>query len=144
MNNLHELIKFYSVTLSVANAEKSAEWYTEKLGVREVKRKTYEEFKTKLIFLELNNFHIELIGDGNAKEGPNREDPPAHTAFYGISQFAFETEDLAAVKAELEKKNVSIIFEFENAELSVKFFFIRDLDGNLVQFLQSLNPRRND
>jgi catechol 2,3-dioxygenase-like lactoylglutathione lyase family enzyme len=126
----------HAVTLSVPDLEAAARWYKEKLGFREVQRKSYPEFKTSLVFLELRGFRVELIEDGNAKAAAPRPNPPGHTAWHGIAQFSFRTTDLAAVKAALLKNGVQIVWEFENAELAVKFLFIRDLNGNLIQFLQ--------
>ncbi len=128
----------HSVTLSVRDIDVSSRWYAEKLGFREVQRKEYQEFNTSLVFLELNGYRVELIRDGNAKSGSRRLDPPAHTASFGISQFAFRTEDLAAVKENLIRRNIPIVWEFENKELRARFIFIRDPDGNLIQYLQSI------
>jgi catechol 2,3-dioxygenase-like lactoylglutathione lyase family enzyme len=128
----------YAVTMSVQDIDASARWYVEKLGFREVQRKNYPEFKTSLVFLELNGYRVELIQDGNATSGATRPDPPAHTATYGISQFAFRTTDLSQVRAELVQRSVPIVWEFENSDLGARFLFIRDVNGNLIQFLQSL------
>lgn len=128
----------HSVTLSVSDVERSASWYREKLGFEEVQRKNYEEFDTELVFLEKNGYRVELIQDGNATDGSPRPDPPGHTATFRISQFAFRTQDLEGVKAELGGRQVPITWEFENADLGAKFLFIRDPDKNLIQFLQLL------
>lgn len=136
MENKLESFKPYSVTLSVNDIEKSANWYVEKLGFKIVQRKSYPEFNTSLIFTEKNGFRVELIKDGKAASGVKRSDPPAHTSIHGISQFAFETDDIPTLKQELAERDVAITWEFENAELGVKFLFIRDPEGNLIQFLQ--------
>jgi methylmalonyl-CoA/ethylmalonyl-CoA epimerase len=138
MENKLESFKPYSVTLSVADIEKTANWYVEKLGFKIVQRKSYPEFNTSLIFTEKNGFRVELIKDENAVAGAKRPDPPAHSSIHGVSQFAFETDDVLALKQELTAREVSIAWEFENAELGVKFLFIRDPEGNLIQFLQRL------
>jgi hypothetical protein len=82
--------------------------------------------------------NVELIQDGNAKPIPPRPDPPAHTSTYGITQFQFRTTDLSGVKKELIAKQIPIVWEFENQELGVKFLVIRDLNANLIFFLQPL------
>ncbi|HLM61133.1 MAG TPA: VOC family protein, partial [Pyrinomonadaceae bacterium] len=138
MENKLESFKPYSITLSVADIEKTAKWYVEKLGFKIVQRKSYPEFNTSLIFTEKNGFRIELIKDGNATSGTKRADPPAHTSIHSISQFAFETDDVLSLKQELLERDVPIAWEFENAELGVRFLFVRDPEGNLIQFLQRL------
>ncbi len=128
----------YAVTLSVADVDTLTAWYVDKLGFTVAQRKQYPEFNTSLVFLEKNSFRVELIKDGNAVRGVQRADPPAHTAFHGVSQFAFQTTDLRALKQELLDRNVPITWEFANDELGVSFLFIRDPEGNLIQFLQRL------
>jgi hypothetical protein len=88
--------------------------------------------------MELNGFHVELIQDGNAEPVAPRPDPPAHTSTHGISQFQFRTTDLVAVKQELMARDIPIVWEFENQELGAKFLVIRDLNANLIFFLQPL------
>jgi catechol 2,3-dioxygenase-like lactoylglutathione lyase family enzyme len=140
MNNPSALSQVlpHAVTMSVPDIEAGIKWYTEKLGFKVVKRKSYPEFQTALVFMELNGYNVELIQDGNAKPTVLRPDPPAHTSTYGITQFQFRTKDLAAVKKELIAKQIPIVWEFENQELGAKFLVIRDLNGNLIFFLQPL------
>jgi hypothetical protein len=88
--------------------------------------------------MEKNGFRVELIKDGNAVSGVRRPDPPMHTTTHGVSQFAFESDDVAELKQELIESGVLITWEFENDELGVKFIFIRDPEDNLIQFLQRL------
>ncbi len=138
MDNKLSSFKPYSVTLSVADIQASANWYVEKLGFKVMQHKSYPEFNTTLIFTEKNDFCVELIKDGSAVSGVQRSDPPAHTSIHGVSQFAFETDDVITLKQELIERGVPIIWEFENKELGGRFIFIRDLEGNLIQFLQWL------
>jgi catechol 2,3-dioxygenase-like lactoylglutathione lyase family enzyme len=140
MNNSSALsqVRPHAVTMSVPDIEAGIKWYTEKLGFKVMKRKSYPEFKTSLVFMELNGYNVELIQDGNAKPTPPRPDPPAHTSTYGITQFQFRTTDLSAVKKELISKQIPIVWEFENQELGAKFLVIRDLNANLIFFLQPL------
>lgn len=128
----------HSVTLSVADLEGTAAWYRDRLGFREVQRKTYPEFGTSLVFLEKAGYRVELIRDGAARHGTRRPDPPGHTGTFGVSQFAFRTANLAGVRRILGERGVAITWEFENAELGVRFLFVRDPEGNLIQFLQPL------
>ncbi len=128
----------YAVTMSVPNIEVAAQWYDEILGFKVESTKSYPEYKTRLAFLRRENFRIELIEDANAKPGPMRADAPAHTAVHGVSQFMFETQDIAQVKTQLKIKQVPMHFEFENAELGIKIVFIRDPNANLITFVQRL------
>jgi catechol 2,3-dioxygenase-like lactoylglutathione lyase family enzyme len=131
-------VKPYSVTFSVSDLARTSAWYIDKLGFKEVQHKSYPEFKTELRFLELNGYRVELIKDGNAKPGIIRPTPPAQTAFLGPSQFCFYTTDVEAIKQELKQRDVPIAWEFSNDDLNAHFIFIRDPEGNFIQFLQRL------
>lgn len=132
-------LKPYSVTLSVSDIEKVAQWYEQVLGFERVSAKDYPQFKTSLIFLANQGFRVELIADGNATTGIKRADPPAHTATTGVSQFAFEVADIDAAHAFLAAKKVTFAWELQRyPDLGVAFFFVRDPEGNLVQFIQKL------
>jgi catechol 2,3-dioxygenase-like lactoylglutathione lyase family enzyme len=133
------MVRPNAVTISVPELDLAVRWYSEKLGFREVQRKSYPEFKTSLAFLELNGYQVELIEDGSSQVGARRADPPAHTAVQGISQFSFLTTNLDGVRGELLRRNIPVVWEFENAELGVKFLFIRDLNSNLIQYIQRLS-----
>ena len=126
------------MTLSVRDIEQSTAWYASKLRFHEVGRKEYLEFHTRLRFLELNGWRVELIEDKGARAVERRPDPPQHTALLGASQFCLETDDLEAVKRSLATAGVPITWEFQNVDLRVHFVFIRDPDGNLIQYLQRL------
>ena len=133
-------IRPYSITFSVANIKPTTDWYVQKLGFRKIQEKSYPNFKTSIVFLEQNGFRIELIYDENAQQDVVvRPTPPAHTSVLGPSQCCFLTERLDALKRELEEKEVAIEWEFENKELGVTFLFVRDPEGNLIQFLQPLS-----
>ena len=132
-------LKPYSITLSVSNIEVVAQWYERVLGFERVSVKSYPQFKTSLIFLARNGFRVELIADGNVTKGATRADPPAHTATTGVSQFAFEVADINAAHAHLASKKVTFAWELQRyPDLGVAFFFVRDPEGNLVQFIQRM------
>ena len=132
-------VKPYSITFSVENIKTMKAWYVNTLGFKVVQEKNYPKFNTSLVFLELNGYRVELIKDANAKKREiTRASPPAHTSIWGQSQFCFLSSNVDAVKAELVSKGVNIEWEFANKELGVKFIFIRDIEGNLIQYLERI------
>lgn len=135
----------YSITFSVRNIEEMTNWYTDILDFKKVKEKKYPEFNTYLIFLELNGYRVELIKDYDAVARiKNPKAPDKHTGEWGQSQFCFYTDNLDKLKEELVTKSISINWEFENKDLGVKFFFIKDPEGNMIQFLQEINSTDNN
>ncbi|HAA31439.1 MAG TPA: hypothetical protein DCE56_31670, partial [Cyanobacteria bacterium UBA8553] len=77
--NALSTVQPYAVTISVPNLDEAANWYSERLGFREVQRKDYPELQTSLAFLELNGYRIELIENDNAQPNVARPAPPRHT-----------------------------------------------------------------
>jgi lactoylglutathione lyase len=130
----------YSVTLSVADTETMSRWYAEVLGFEVVDRKDYPEFDTSLVFVEREGFRLEFIRDGKSEPVEMRPDPPAHTRMRGVSQIAFEVDDITATHAALRDKGVTFAWELQRYDdLGVAFFFVRDPEGNLVQFIERLD-----
>ena len=132
-------LKPYSVTLSVANLEKSEEWYKSKLGFRQVADKKFDAAHIRLAFMEKDDYRVELIEDGQSHPALKRLDPPLHTLMQGMSQFAFLVKDLDATHKALENEGVTFAWEPQiAADLGLKFFFARDNSDNLIQFVQKL------
>lgn len=130
----------YSVTLSVKNIDVVKQWYESVLDFETLSAKEYPEFGTRLVFLRNGQSRIELIEDTNAKPGIERPDPPAHTAYLGLSQFAVEVPDIDIALEKVTGKGAKIIWELQRyPDLGVAFFFLRDPEGNLVQFIQRIN-----
>jgi len=72
------------------------------LGFQKVAEKDYPEFKTSLVFLELNGYRVKLIKDGNAKSGQVVRDVP----------LCLLTTNLDGIKTELQNNGVSIKIYF--------------------------------
>lgn len=132
-------MKPYSVTLSVGDIDGMSRWYQNTLEFRPISAKDYPEFKTRLIFLERDGFRIELIEDARSKAGPERPDPPRHTAMRGVSQFAFEVDSIEATKQQLDQRGAEFAWDLQHyPDLGVAFLFVRDPEGNLIQFIERL------
>jgi len=133
-------LKPYSVVLSVKHLDETAKWYQTKLGFQPITAKSYPEYGVRLTFLKCNDCRIELIEDANSTPATTRLDPPQHTLMRGVCQFAFEVSDLESMHEQLSKQNVTFAWEPQTyTDLGVKFFFVRDNEGNLIQFIQRLD-----
>lgn len=66
--------------------------------------------------------------------------PPAHTAVRGVSQFAFQVADIDEAYRALRDRGASFAWELQRyPDLKVAFLFVRDPEGNLIQFVQRLD-----
>lgn len=133
-------VKPHSVTISVADMNQMVDWYEKKLGFEVVERKAMSDARITIVTLEKNRFFIELIKDGNATFGiQSRETPPRHTGAWGTTHLTFYTDDLRGIEEELAERDVKLEYKFLNEELRAKYIFVRDPEGNMIEFLQHLN-----
>ena len=136
-----DTMKFFHVALAVADGERAARWYEEKLGFKRLSAKDYPDYGTRIFFLEKAEFHLELIEDRNlSKDAPRRADPPKHTRLPGPSQFSFTVSDVDAVAGELKARGVDVPWgPISYPDLGLSFLFARDVEGNFIQFIQLHN-----
>ncbi len=130
-------VRNLSVSIAVRNLDETAAWYRDNLGFEMVQHREFPEYKTRIAFLEVNNCRIELIEDQRWQPA-RRPDPPYHTGIQGVSQIAFRVEDMNAVIEQVKQRPITVAWELITVnDLGMKEFFIRDNEGNLLQFIQT-------
>lgn len=90
--------------------------------------------------METNGVIIELIED--KKWQPiNRPNPPQHTTVQGVSQITFKVDDIQAVIEKVKNRPIDIAWDLIIVkDIGFKEFFIRDNEGNIIQFLETFIP----
>ncbi len=123
--------KVHHIAIIASDYQKSKHFYTEILGlqiVREVYREARDSYKLDLAIGE--NYVIELFSFPNPPARPSR--PEA----CGLRHLAFEVEDVAAAKQNLEAKGIEVeeirIDEFTGK----KFTFFADPDDLPIEFYE--------
>ncbi|GAB2611874.1 VOC family protein [Emticicia sediminis] len=123
--------KVHHIAIIASDYQKSKHFYTEILGlqiVREVYRETRDSYKLDLAIGK--NYVIELFSFPNPPARPSR--PEA----CGLRHIAFEVEDVAAAKQNLESKGIEVedirIDEFTGK----KFTFFADPDDLPIEFYE--------
>jgi len=123
--------KVHHIAIIASDYQKSKHFYTEILGlqiVREVYREARDSYKLDLAIGE--NYVIELFSFPNPPARPSR--PEA----CGLRHLAFEVEDVAAAKQNLEAKGIKVedirIDEFTGK----KFTFFADPDDLPIEFYE--------
>ena len=130
-------VKNLGVSLAVKDLEATSKWYQEHLGFNEALRRDFPDYGTRIVFLENNGVRIELIEDEkwNSIDRPN---PPQHTTIQGISQITFRVDDLQEVVERVKSQPIEIAWDLiEVEDIGFKEFFIRDNEGNIVQFVET-------
>lgn len=123
--------KVHHIAIIASDYQKSKHFYTEVLGlqiVREVYREARDSYKLDLAIGE--NYVIELFSFPNPPARPSR--PEA----CGLRHLAFEVEDVAAAKQNLEANGIEVedirIDEFTGK----RFTFFADPDDLPIEFYE--------
>jgi catechol 2,3-dioxygenase-like lactoylglutathione lyase family enzyme len=127
-------VRDHSVTLSVKDIDAVVDWYAENFGFAVDRRADFPDYGTIVIMIRAGDVRIELLHDA-AFEPFVRPDPPGHSARQGVTQIQFFTDDLAAfVERVKARPDITIAWDMiDITVLRLKHFFIRDIEGNLVQ-----------
>ena len=123
--------KVHHIAIIASNYQKSKHFYTQVLDlqiVREVYREARDSYKLDLAIGE--NYVIELFSFPNPPARPSRPES------CGLRHLAFEVEDVAAAKQNLEEKGIAVeairIDEFTGK----KFTFFADPDDLPIEFYE--------
>lgn len=130
------------VSLAVKDLESTIHWYQQYLGFQEILRRDFPEYGTRIVFLEANGVVIELIED-QKWQAVDRPNPPQHTTVQGVSQIRFKVHNIEEVVARVKSHpDIQIAWDLIVVEdIGFKEFFIRDNEGNILQFAETFQPK---
>jgi catechol 2,3-dioxygenase-like lactoylglutathione lyase family enzyme len=130
------------VSLAVKDLESTIHWYQQYLGFQETLRRDFPEYGTRIVFLEANGVVIELIED-QKWQAVDRPNPPQHTTVQGVSQIRFKVHNIEEVVARVKSHpDIQIAWDLIVVEdIGFKEFFIRDNEGNILQFAETFQPK---
>ena len=130
------------VSLAVKDLEATARWYRDNLGFQETLRREFPEYGTRIMFLEVNGVVIELIED-QKWQAIDRPNPPQHTTIQGVSQIRFKVHNIEQVVERVKSRpDIQIAWDLIVVEdIGFKEFFIRDNEGNILQFAETFQPK---
>ncbi|MBN7773491.1 VOC family protein [Clostridium aminobutyricum] len=120
-------MKFCWSTLRVKNLEESIAFYTEIIGL-EVARRFNGGPSKEIVFLGDSETKIELVCDGESRDTNVGKD---------IS-WGFETESLDKALELVKEKGIPVVSGPIQPNPHVKFFFIKDPDGMLIQLVEHM------
>ncbi len=120
---------FFAVV--VADLDAAELWYKSKLGLHRVKRGRSPRVPAETAVLAGRNLYLELIHhDGKQLSRIDNEDPVPRLIKAGV---VVASPDFDSVAAQLEKHGVRATI-FEDKEMGVRSFLMKDNEGNLIQF----------
>ncbi len=126
---------FHHGGVSVPDIEAAIDWYGNVLGYAVEKRFFIAPAKAKTAMLRKGPLRIELFEPEDAAALPeDRRHPPRDLLTHGNKHVAYRIDSLDAFLAEMESKNVDIAFVVR--EIFGRGCFIRDIAGNLIEFVE--------
>lgn len=130
---------FHHGGISVPDLEAAIAWYGELLGFEEERRFAIPPAKAQVVMIRKGALRMELFEvEGAATLPEDRRMPIPDLCTHGNKHVAFRVEDFEGFLAEMEAKGADIAFVVR--ENFGKGCFIRDCAGNLIEFVEELNP----
>jgi catechol 2,3-dioxygenase-like lactoylglutathione lyase family enzyme len=119
--------------LSVRNIDSAVAWYTKHLGFEVKSRGGNAERRGALLVRPGSILELGEFSSATAR-GELRPGLESHEV-YGMFKLGFTTAKLDEWYAYVEARDVEIFFPIVTASDGNRTFGIRDLDGNIIQFL---------
>jgi len=136
-------VKPYAMGIVVSDIDQSTKWYEEVLELTLYKKMSFPEYDSlKINFLKGKYFQLELMEKKTSftiskfVPGYSLNDKP----LIGFSKMAFSVSDIEQFYKRLKAIHVPEVLGItEDKEFMSKYFIIRDLDGNVLQFIETRN-----
>ncbi len=129
---------FHHGGVSVPDIEAAIDWYGDVLGYAVERRFYIAPAKAKAAMLRKGPLRIELFEPEDAAALPeDRRHPPRDLLTHGNKHVAYRIDSLDAFLGEMETKSVDIAFVVR--ENFGRGCFIRDIAGNLIEFVEEPN-----
>lgn len=119
-------MKYLHTMVRVSNLDESIDFYCNKLGLKEVKRKDFPQGRFTLIFLSADG------SDENCLELTHNWDPEAYDEGRNFGHLAYEVDDIFACCQNLMDKGVTINRPPRDGRMA----FVRSPDNISIELLQ--------
>jgi catechol 2,3-dioxygenase-like lactoylglutathione lyase family enzyme len=130
---------FHHGGVSVPSLDEAIAWYGRVLGFEIEKRFWIEAARSHTAMLRKGSLRFELFEvEGAAPLPEERRHPPSDLRTHGNKHVAFRVSDLEEFLAEMEAKQADIALVVR--EDFGRGCFLRDCAGNLIEFVEELNP----
>jgi catechol 2,3-dioxygenase-like lactoylglutathione lyase family enzyme len=137
-------IKPYLNSITVSNLDSTIMWYHNNLGFNLTKKTEMPEYSLRIAFMELDNFHLELI---EFKEFVSYSEIKNYfkiisdrAKIQGFFKLGFLVDNLQKITERLKRNSVKFERNItQDKELGVKFILVDDNNGNAIQLFQFIN-----
>jgi catechol 2,3-dioxygenase-like lactoylglutathione lyase family enzyme len=123
--------------MSVANLDRSIDWYQKMLGFKLIEKTEFKAINAKAAFIEGLGFKLELLQINDGFKLPEMfADPPKHMLPIGNKAIVLYIDDLTGVTKMLEDQNAVFAFKMQKlTDDGLRTTLIRDIDGNFISIL---------
>lgn len=123
--------KMLHTCVRVQDLEKSVAFYREALGMEEVRRRDYPEFKFTLVYLALpgDDYELELTY--------NYDQETPYDLGNGYGHIAIGVDDLESTREKMEKKGYKVTDIKGLADKAATYFFLFDPDEYKIEIIQN-------
>ena len=130
-------MKIGHIALSVSNIDRSTGFYRKNFGFKCSKKYWLKSLGLKICIIKKDNVALELFEFKKHKPLPKyRKNLESDLVTLGTKHFAFAVEDIERTYKKLKKSSVRFMTDMRVFENSLKFFFIKDPDGILVEIME--------
>lgn len=131
------IVRPHHVGISVSDMDRSLQWYGKTMGFQKRSETYLEDSRMKIVYITNGEFEIELFEREGSDAVPAHDQDLGHSfSVQGYKHFAFEVGDVDQTWLQLLELGVEAVSEpATNQDLGVRYCFVRDPDGVLVEFL---------
>jgi catechol 2,3-dioxygenase-like lactoylglutathione lyase family enzyme len=133
-------LSLYDIAFTVANVEKSIDWYADVLNFKLVNKSTFDlpDGKATVAIMEGAGIRLELLHVPGGKKIEAMFAPvPLHLIPIGNKAIVFQVEDIKIASAELAAKGISFLWrERYLTDGGMLSSMIEDMDGNKINIFQ--------
>jgi catechol 2,3-dioxygenase-like lactoylglutathione lyase family enzyme len=117
--------------------ERSLEWYKTNLGFNTRATTYIQEAELKIAYITNGEFEIELFEKPHSTAVPSVDSDTSNPfSVQGYKHFSFVVDNVDVTWEDLKAKNLDLVLPpTTNDDLGVRYSFIRDPDGILLEFL---------
>jgi catechol 2,3-dioxygenase-like lactoylglutathione lyase family enzyme len=126
--------RFFGVAMSVANLDRTIDWYSNVFGFALLEKFDIPAIKAKGAFLQGDGFKFELLqSEARFRKDELFAEPPHHMELIGNKALVLSVDDLSKLTSELRLKKVKIVWADRVLnEQGLRNTLVQDPDGNYI------------
>ena len=131
------MLKLAHIALSVSDLQNSISFYEKNFGFKCDDILEDKTLKFKIALLKRDSIILEFFQFQEFNPLPEyRKDIGSDIKTLGVKHFAFEVNNIEETYKRLNKSGVNFASRIQSLDSGMKYFFVRDPDGILVEITQ--------